>query len=45
MKLSSVVKIQTKVQTLLLGLEVDFFFPLSQQQQREPQQNIQEVEV
>ena len=33
-----VVKLQSKVQTSVLGLGVDFVFPLSQQQQQEEEQ-------
>ena len=36
-----VVKLQSKVQTSVLGLGVDFVFPLSQQKQQQEQQQEQ----
>ena len=38
----SIVKLQSKVQTSVLRLGVDFVFPLSQQQQEQEQQQQQE---
>ena len=39
---ANIVKLQSKVQTSVLGLGVDFILPLSQQQQQEEQQEEQE---
>ena len=38
------VKLQSKVQTSVLGLGVDFVFPLSQEQQQEQQEQEQQEE-
>ena len=42
---SHIVKLQSKVQTSVLGLGVDFVLPLSQQQQQQPHQNIPEGNI